>query len=456
MPQIPFGAQSYQHISRPLSSQRMVNAYLEPAPPAAKTPAAIVCCFGIKDYLTVGTGPMRGGLRVNQTVYVVSGAKLYSVSSSGTVTALGSIPGSGPVFIVGDGSQLLITVNGPTYLYDGATVTPIADPDFPGAEWATYLDGYAIIGPGDGRVYINHTAFDFSAWDALDFASAEATPSDVVVGITDHREVFLFKREASEVWYDSGDATYPLTRTASGYMEVGCASKFGPVKSDNSIFFPAHDGTHRRVNGYTPVRISTTAIEQAIARFKSQECIGMAWIENGHSMVAWVYEEGTFVYDISTQLWCERQSYLQKNWRAAFVIRGDNVTLVGDRLSNRLGILSADTFTEWDQPLISSVTAPAIAEGNAPIQHSSLELVFDNGVGTTTGQGSDPKVMLDWSDDGGRTFGVELSRSLGKAGDFRRSARWNRLGSSKDRVYRYSISDPVRRTLIQALWNEAA
>jgi glutamine cyclotransferase len=456
MPQIPFGAESYQHDSRPLSAQRMVNTYLEPAPPAAKTPAAVVPCFGIKDYLTIGSGPMRGGLRVNKTTYIVSGPKLYQIDSGGIVKELGSVPGIGPVFIVGDGSQLLITVNGPSYLYDGATVSQIADPDFPGAEWATYLDGYAIIGPGDGRVYVNHTAFDFSAWDALDFASAEAAPDDTVVGVTDHREAFLFGRDSVEVWYNSGDAAFPLTRTASGYMEVGCVSKYGPAKIDNSIFFPASDGTIRRVNGYTPVRISTTAIEQAIAKFSAQECIGMAWIENGHSMYGLTYNEGTFIYDISTQLWHERQSYLSTNWRVAFVLRGENATLVGDRDSNRLGILSASTFTEWDQPLVSSATAPAIAQGTTPIAHSSLELVFDNGVGTSTGQGYNPQVMLDWSDDGGRTWSNELWRSLGKSGDFKRTARWNRLGQSIDRVYRYKVSDPVRRTLIQALWNDAA
>lgn len=456
MPQIPFGTQSYAHESRPLSAQRMVNTYLEPAPPAAKTSAAVVSSFGIKDYLTVGTGPMRGGIKVNKTIYVVSGPKLFKIDTSRNVTELGSVPGSSPVFMDSDGSQVLITVNGPSHLYDGATVTPMADPDFPGAEWTTFLDGYAIIGPGDGRVYVNHTPFDFSAWDALDFASAEASPDDVVVGVTDHREVFLFGRDSTEVWYDSGDAAFPLTRTASGYMEIGTVSKYGPAKIDNSIFFPASDGTIRRVNGYTPVRISTTAIEQAIAKFASQECMGMAWIENGHSMYGLTYDEGTFVYDISTQLWHERQSYLKTNWRAAFVLRGDNVTLVGDCLSNRLGILSADSFTEWDQTMVSSATAPSIAEGNTPIQHSSLELIFDNGVGTTTGQGSDPKVMLDWSDDGGRTWSNEIWRSLGKSGDFNRAARWNRLGQSRDRVYRYKVSDPVRRTLIMALLNDAA
>ena len=455
MPQIPFGTSSYQHASLPLSAQRMVNSYLEPAPPAAKTAAAVVACFGIKDFLSFGTGPMRGAEIVNNLGYVVSGTQLYSVTAGGLVTPLGSIPGAGPIFIDGDGSHVMVTVNGPSYLWDGAVTAQITDPDFPGYEWVAFLDGYMVGGPGDGRVYVNHTAFDPSGWDALDFASAEAAPDDVVVGIVDHRELFLFGRQTTEVWYNSGDPAFPLSRTSSGFMEIGTTSKYGPAKIDNSIFFPATDGTVRRVNGYTPVRISQTAMEQAIAKYAAQECVGSTWIENGHSMYGLTYNEATWVYDVSTQLWHERQSYGYSNWRAAFVLRGNNTTYVGDRTSNKLGILDAGTFTEWGDTLVSQVAAPAIAQDNLLIPHASLELVFEQGVGTT-GQGEDPRVMLDWSDDGGRTWSNEIWRQLGKAGDFRRAALFNRLGQSRDRVYRYKVSDPVRRTLIQAILKNAA
>lgn len=453
--QIPFGAQSYQHASLPISAQRSINSYLEIAPPGAKTPAAGLSCFGIKDYLTFGTGPMRGAEVVNNTIYVVSGAALYSVVD-GIVKMLGQIPGQGPVFIDGDGSHVMVTANGPSYLWNGAVTSQITDADFPGYEWVAFLDGYMVGGPGDGRVYVNHTAFDPTVWNALDFASAEAAPDDVVVGIVNHRELALFGRTTTEFWYDSGDPDFPLTRTASGFMEVGCTSKYGPVNVDNSIFFPATNGTVCRVNGYTPVRISTNAIEQAIAKYASQECVGNAWIENGHEMYGLTYAENTFVYDISTGLWHERQSYGMPNWRALFAIRGNNQTLVGDRLSNRLGILDANTFQEWGETLVASVTSPAVAQENQPIPHASLDLIFEQGVGDPAGQGYDPKCMLDWSDDGGRTWSNELWRSLGKAGEFKRVARYNRLGSPRDRVYRYKISDPVRRTLIQALLNNAA
>jgi hypothetical protein len=89
---VQFGSQSYQHSTLPLSAQRMVNCYLEPAPPAAKTLAAVVASYGIEDYLTVGTGPIRGAIAINGISYVVSGSFLYRMSGT-NVTSLGAIPG---------------------------------------------------------------------------------------------------------------------------------------------------------------------------------------------------------------------------------------------------------------------------------------------------------------------------------------------------------------------------
>jgi len=445
MPQISFGTQSYQHESLPLSAQRMVNCYLEPGPPAAKSPAAVVPSFGIKPYVSVGGGPLRGGVRVNDLVYVVSGTHLHSVQGT-TVTLLGVVPNADRVYMASDGINLLIVTNEQGYVWNGVTLTQLTGA-FPGYKWMTYLDGYFIGGPGDRTFYINHTAFDPTVYNALDFESAESTPGNIVGSITDHREVFLFKNDAAEAWYNSGAADFPLARTASGFMEIGAASRFGITKADNAPFFAASDGTLRRVNGYTPVRVSTTAIEQAIAKFNS-DCICHSWAENGHTLIAFSYSEGTFIYDASTQLWHERQSYGQKNWRAAFVIRGDNVTLVGDSLSNRVGILTADVFTEWDDPLVSSVVSPTTLNGS----HASLELEYESGVGTDT---FNPEIMLQYSEDGGRTWSNEIRRSLGQRGDFKRKAVFNRLGKPRlgNRVYRSSVSDPVRRTLIAAYLN---
>jgi hypothetical protein len=449
---IPFGTTSYQHRSRPVSSQRMVNGYLE-TPPTAKEIPPIVYSYGISAGSTLGTGPVRGGCVVNGVPFVVSGTKLYRISSTLAGTELGSVPGAGYVDMVGDSDEVLCVTGGEGYRYFNGSVAAISDTDFPGARWIEYLDGYAIVGPGDGTVYVNQTAGDFSAWNALDFASAEGAPDDVIGAVVDHRQVFLGGRETIEIWENTGNADFPLERSPGGFIELGLGSTFGFAKHSNSVFFYASDGTIRTLSGYDPIRISTHAVEQAIESYADKNCTTLTWTESGHAMVGFTWAEGTWVYDLSTQLWHERQSYGHTRWRSVFALRAYDKWIVGDYASNKLGYIDPDTFSEWGDVLRWSATCPSINQGNQFIRHQRLELVFETGVGLITGQGSDPQAMLRFSDDGGRTWSNEHWRSLGAQGAYRDRAVWNRLGMARDRVYEVSVSDPVRRTMIEANLN---
>lgn len=67
--------------------------------------------------------------------------------------------------------------------------------------------------------------------------------------------------------------------------------------------------------------------------------------------------------------------------------------------------------------------------------------------------GSDPTMMLCSSKDGGRSFGNELWRSAGKQGQTSIQVAWNRLGTTKDRVFKLVVSDPVPWRLVGA-WLE--
>ena len=450
---IPFGTGSYQLRSRPLSAQRMVNCYLEAAPPQSKTLAAVVQSAGIAEWGTVGAGLMRGGKVINGIPYVVSGEGLYRVDASGAGELLGTIPGTQPAYIAGDGINVMVVTGGLGYVYTAGALSQITDTDFPGAAWLEYLDGYMIVGePESGRVWIAGPLAP-TVWDALDFATAERAPDDVLWGLVDHGEVFLFGRETTEVWYNSGDAGFPLSPVASGAMEVGIMSAGAAGKLANAVYFLGNDGIAYQLNGYTPTRISAHGFEQAVDGYADKSCRVMTWKEAGHGFVAFTFAEGTWVYDAATQLWHERQSTGYDNWRPLFVLRAYEQWLAGDATSNKIGALDADTFSEWGAVLRSSCTSPAIAQENQMIPHDRVELVFEQGVGLTSGQGSDPQVMLDWSDDGGRTWSNEKWRGLGAIGEYRTRTVWNRCGQSRDRVYRFAISDPVRRTLINATLN---
>jgi hypothetical protein len=79
-----------------------------------------------------------------------------------------------------------------------------------------------------------------------------------------------------------------------------------------------------------------------------------------------------------------------------------------------------------------------------------FEATFESGVGVTIGQGSDPQVRLSVSDDGGRNFPNEISRGIGKIGEFGRQAIWQRQGRfPAARSIRLTITDPVRANLIR-------
>lgn len=451
--ELRFGIQSAPHRSRNASAQRMVNCYLETAPPASKSQVDVVASYGIAEFTTVGNGPMRGGTVVNGVPYIVSGNALHRVAQNGTVTSLGTVPGNSDVTMMGDGQNVVMVTNPEMYVYNGTTVAQVTDPDFPGASWVGYLDGYAvIIEPGSGRIWVAGPLTPAS-WNALDFATAEGAPDDVLWGVIDHREFLPFGRETVEAWYNSGNADFPLDRVQSGFIERGIMSAGAAGKSDNGVYFLGNDGIAYRLEGYTPVRVSHHQFEAAIERYADKTCTVIPWTEGGHKFVAFKFTEGCWLFDIATQLWHERNSYLQNTWRGKFVLQAYGKYLVADSDSNKLGQFSAETFTEFGEVLRSECTSAAVFEENRMIEHSMLELCFETGVGLTSGQGSDPQVMLQFSDDGGRTWSNEKFRGLGRIGEFKTRVRFARMGSSRDRVYRYAISDPVRRTLTNALLN---
>jgi hypothetical protein len=63
----------------------------------------------------------------------------------------------------------------------------------------------------------------------------------------------------------------------------------------------------------------------------------------------------------------------------------------------------------------------------------------------------DPQVILSWSDDGGFTWSSDYPASMGKLGNYRARAYWNRLGYAKDRVFRVTMAHPVRKVITGAM-----
>lgn len=128
--------------------------------------------------------------------------------------------------------------------------------------------------------------------------------------------------------------------------------------------------------------------------------------------------------------------------------------LVGDYRTGAVFALDLDYYQDGTDPLPAIRAAAHIAGPDYTwIIHNRLQVDMETGVGLNNGQGRVPEVLLDWSNDGGHTWSNQLSASMGKMGKYGARVRWNRLGRAKDRVYRLTITDPVKRVILGAALN---
>lgn len=92
--------------------------------------------------------------------------------------------------------------------------------------------------------------------------------------------------------------------------------------------------------------------------------------------------------------------------------------------------------------------ATHISDENQWAFYSSFTLDYEAGVGLTIGQGSDPEILLRWSDDGGHIWSDYHSIKIGKIGAYKHRAIWRRLGRSRNRMFEVVCSDPIKLVLI--------
>jgi hypothetical protein len=366
-----------------------------------------------------------------------------------------------------NGTQILIVDGVSGYLINvqTATLTQISDPDFPnGVKRCTYQDGYFIVtGLANSQAfYINQTAYDGAAWDALDFASAEGSPDTTIGVISDHRELWLFGANSVEIWTNTGSQDFPFQRSGNSFIEHGCASASTIAKADNTVFWLGSDdrgsGIVWRANGYTPQRISTHAVETAMSGYVLSDATAFTYQQEGHIFYVLTFPTSnkTWVYDAATQLWHERAwieplSGVLKRWRANCSVFFNGEHIVGDFENGNYYSLDSNTYTDNSEPILRRRRTATLENLQTRQFYTTLQVDMETGVGTATGQGADPKLMLRYSNDGGHTWSNEKLATVGKTGEYGARAKFDRLGAGRNRLWEISMTDPVKFSVIGAV-----
>lgn len=446
---------AYLDETRSYDSQDCVNYIPEMAESAgARSPAVLRGAPGLELFTTVGGGPIRGMRSVEEQLFVVSGTQLYRVSDAGVATSLGVIPGEQRVSMthnqVAGGNQLLI-VQGSGYVWDTSTNTfaRITDSDYPGATVADYIDGYLAQLRPDRKQWFHSDLNTATSYLGLDFYEAEALPDDIVSIMRVHSELWIFGQRTIQPFVNVGAAEGTFQPAAGTVIEQGCAGAFTPALMDNSAIWLGSDGIVYRANGYTPQRISTFAMEQAIRGLNWTNAFAMVYEDRGHKIYYLTFPDGhTWGYDAATQRWHRRESYGLQRWRINAMSFWRRQWIAGDFESGNLYTVDWSRYVEHQRPLIASRKTAFLHADQNKLSMAEIELVMNTG-SASVGD-IDHHVSLRYSDDGGRNWSGWKKASLGAVGEYGRRVRFKRMGAFRNRVFEIQVSSPAQRDVLTA------
>jgi hypothetical protein len=387
-------------------------------------------------------------------LWVVFGGTVYRLNGSFVATEVGTLPNAfGAVSMADNGTVLVIAHAAGWHSVNLSTSAFAAVAGSPTMSDVSFIDNYLVGAQSNGTytwANLNSTTID-----ALNFASAEGSPDPIIRTVADHRELWLFGTSTIEVAVVTSDPDLPFTRTS--FIEQGILAPQTACKEDNSVFWLGRNESGQGVvfvaEGYIPRRISTFAIEQAIAGYADPaSATAYTYQQDGHHFYVLNFAEATWVFDINTQAWHQRAyrnttSGLLERHRGESHAFFRGIHVVGDYADGRLYALDLNTFTDDGDEIYQERAWLQRSDTRFMVDFHYAQLYAEMGLGldgSPPSDWADPQAWLSWSDDGGKTWSSEHARSLGRLGETKRRVIWRRMGKSYKRIYRLRKSAATR------------
>lgn len=488
-----------QHSKSPnLTAQHRLNLYLDVQTDADKTQVAAYGTPGLSLYCAPSGQVTRGmhWMEANNTLYVVQRGNLYSVQDNnglGNATLLASLTISptqdisGPVSMANNGIQLCIVTGSYVYIWDTGLATlrnitlsgnltgQAAYPyngnavvtAFPysgnSADTVTFLDGFFIINrPNTGQFYVSGSLisnYDGSSWQGLNFATAESNPDNLQAVIADKGHLVLLGSSSTEIWVNSGGATFPFSRVNASPSDGGLAARWSLSRCKGMVtgLFRNKQGalSVAVLDGYTLTAISNTDMDYLINGYTTPEdAVGFGYTINGKAFyqITFQAQAVSWLYDFQSQAWSQLKSWGISRHIGAIGVSFGTRFIVSDYATGNLYTLSSDALTDNGSPIEREITGHhTFSQSRNSLIIRRLRLDMEGGVGLLTGQGTTPEVMLQISRDGGHTWGAPMLSNIGALADFVHRAEWRRLGKARDWVFKIRITDPVKTVIIGAI-----
>lgn len=456
---IPIPLASVRGLSKLASDERIINGIPEKTGTGQNERVVLYGRAGLSTWAIAAADAARGMLDFGAELLAVHGTTLFTYSAAGIGTSIGTVSGADPVVMARNAAtvpQAVIVCNAGVYVYSGGVLSVLSDPDLPsGSVGVVWMDGYFVFALNNGNFYLSD--LNSTAIGGLGFATAESNPDGLVAVARLRQEIYFLGSKTTEVWVNSGTASFPFERLGGATMQVGCASKHTVREVAGTLYWLDTDSNVVRVgDGYTPQIISDRGVYESVRDVADKtEIRALSFSLGNRAFYVLTHATFTWVYDVSTGLWSEWKSRNNQCWRGVTAESFAGKTIIGSRLEGTLWYVDEDSFAEGSDEIEFIARFPRIDTFPKGGTISQLELDMETGVGIATSGVSDtidPQVSLYWSDDGGKTLKGGLIRSLGQQGNYLDRVRFTRLGSFRQngRIFEARITSRVFKALLGA------
>lgn len=431
-----FGPSGRDADNRAANSARLLNCYLEPVQPGGRSAYSIKAALGTTEFASVPGVFVRAMAEVNGLLYVVCNNRLYSLTSTGTLTNTGAVDDNANATISGNFGKVAVTVDNRYFVLDGTISEPAAGA-FTAMGAADYIGGYTVITEAGGRRFQWSALGNAASLPGLNFSTADGTDDLCIRPFEINGSLYIFKEKSHEVWYlTGGSGAAAFERQVGGVIKVGLKA-FGLICRIDLGAFMVGDDNRAYVVGQGLQPVSNPAVETAIAQLKPK--FAFTYDDEGHTFCAIIFEDGpAWVYDVATNEWHERAKGVNFGpWPVTAAAQFGNRHFVGQDGGDILELTR--TATDAGMPLPRRMVSRTLANDGQRFVVDELEVFPRQGFDAAS-------IMLRMSRDNGMTWGTPKVRSFA-VGEYGKRVIWRALGQFRQATAEITITDAAEITM---------
>lgn len=443
---------------------RLVNGFVEPrgedlGPIWKRAP-------GLRSFVDSGRTGFRGAIVMPGVIYAgYEGAILaieQGADSDGVqwlVSHHGNLAGADKLFLARNNNStpdIVGIADIGAFIITSSGVDDYPDADVGSPNAVAFLAGYFFFTYGDGKCRVS--GINTTDVNPIDVATAEQHPDGLIRPQPYRSLMLLCGRRSIEVWQNSANPVgfpFAYSHTISCGLIAPHAMAGGVDEFAEDLLWVADDNTVRRLEGYQGVKVSNPDLDRLLEALKDKtELEACVYTSGGHKFWQISCASWSWVYDLTTGKWAERDSYLQGRSRItqSFAVSADDMGwggwLCGDTNSSHIAEITRETYKEMDGPFRFRIESSEVKDFPNRIQVSRADFDFVSGVGIAKGADpieTDPTVHISWSNDGGVRWANPLIRKLGRQqeSDTRVTVLNTGLSGPLGRRWRLDVYDPV-------------